>query len=229
MRALWVLPLVCCGCIALVSPTAGGEHCRFRGEDSSCGRCLTSRCRSEIDDACFDEAVIGAIESCAENGDGSCKNLPSCGASRCAAYCFERVGTSVVNCSESFLAPGLVCRCVSSGEAPNDVRCSTDLYPRTRCCAQAGWPRPALECDCRAAACFPAATGCVCLLADNLGTDTAQDCVAPPGGHCCAFEDQCRCTNVPCQGSFREVAACNKQEMRCPAGRVEVAECSTRR
>src|SRR5262249_31108113 len=147
-----------------------GDHCRFRGQDSGCGDCIASRCRAEVDDACFDDALISAVEHCA--ADGVCGSVPpsriaSCMSSRCAPVCFTRTGTSATHCSESFVSQGFACSCETDGP-PNDFTCSPAVYPRTRCCAPKSWPGPALLCNCNAVQCTPTSDGCVCTLSENV-------------------------------------------------------------
>ncbi len=229
-HAIAALALAAMGCVLFVSPEPGGAHCVFRGQDGSCGACLVARCRAEIDQACFDDAVIGAIEECATANDDACGRVPQspagvCMASRCAALCYARTGSSVTHCTDSFVSPGLACACDVDGP-PNDLACTDVTYPRTRCCAPSTWPGAALQCACNAVSCTPTSDGCICILTDNLDESSAQDC---RGEHCCAVEDRCQCRPRACEGGEREVAVCNKGELACPHGTVEVPGCSIRR
>lgn len=220
------------GCILLVSPDERGTQCRFRGEDTACGSCLASRCRTEIDRACFDEAVISPTEQCAAAADEACNRLPAsalstCLQAQCNALCYARVGKSQTRCTESFVAPGLACSCEFGTSVTTDLGCNPEVYPRTRCCAPPAWPGPALECRCDAISCQPSSDGCICILSDNLDSATAVECKKAPGGHCCVARDRCQCRTREC-GSETEVEVCNKQEVACPSNTVEVDGCSIR-
>jgi hypothetical protein len=217
------------GCILLVTPEEHGEHCQVRGSETDCGRCLEKRCRTELDDACFDDAVLGPTEECAVSGNEACDRLvasalTTCVRSRCDALCYARSGTSVTRCTESFVSAGLACSCEVSN-APNDLACNPEKYPRTLCCAPSGWPGPALDCSCNAVSCVALSNGCICTLTDNLDERTADTC---PGKHCCAIDDRCQCGDNPCQGQTREVPSCNRAELRCPNGQHAVDSCSIR-
>jgi len=217
------------GCILFVSPPEGGDHCRFRGQSTACGVCLQSLCRTQIDGACFDEAVLAPLEQCAAAGDGACDRIPAsnvatCLHERCGAHCYAKVGASVTRCTESFLSPGLACACRVGGTT-NDLACSVAAYPRTRCCAPAAWPGPALECTCKAFGCMPTSDGCSCTLSDNIDADTAQKC---RGVHCCAVGERCQCRTRACSPGEREVAACARAETTCPTGTSEVSGCAIR-
>lgn len=226
-----VLALGALGCILLVSPPSGGAHCRFRGVETSCGTCLAERCQPQIDAICIDDpsAALPVVEQCAAASDDACNRIPSsdagtCLKARCRASCFTKLGKSGTDCEESFLAPELACSCHVSAH-PTDLECSKVTYPRTRCCAPAGWPGAALSCTCNAVACVPGTGGCICTLTDNLAADTAPDC---NGTHCCAVEDRCQCRPRECSGGEKEVPTCNRDALSCPIGTMEVASCSTR-
>jgi hypothetical protein len=220
---------VCAGCILVVSPEPGGEHCQFHGRDTPCGACLAARCQTEIDGACFDEAVLAPVEQCARLGDDACDRLPpspvtACLRERCPSLCYRREGTSTTRCGESFVGQGLACSC-DIGAPPNDYVCSSAVFARTRCCAPNGWPGPALLCTCNAIECQPTTDGCVCILSDNVEPVTAQEC---RGAHCCAVDDRCQCRTRACAGAEREVPVCNKAELACPRGTKAVDACSIR-
>ncbi len=232
--SIFVIPILAAcaiGCIVLVSPDVGGAHCRLRGAETDCGRCLAERCQAEIDAICIDDGagVLPVVEQCAAAGDAACGAVPSsavasCLATRCRATCFEKRGASVTRCEESFLAPDLACSCRASG-AVNDVRCEKSIYPHARCCAPPGWPSAALQCTCNSAACVPGTGGCICTLSDNLDRDTASQC---SGKHCCATRDHCQCRERECSGGEIERASCSLDALVCPIGTVEVASCSIR-
>jgi hypothetical protein len=219
------------GCILLApADESVGAHCAFRGATTDCGACLTARCGKQIDAACASQAVLSPMEQCAADGTDACAKIPasdvaSCLTQSCAAVCYQKSGASQTSCTDSFLGPGLACSCQVSS-APNDLLCSPATYPRTRCCAPTAWPGPALSCDCKAVACVSTSDGCICNLTDNLDSVTAEEC---RGTHCCATEDRCQCRQRACEGGEREVSVCNKAELSCPQGRMEVPSCSIRR
>jgi hypothetical protein len=217
------------GCILFVSSPNAGDYCHFRGEDTPCGACLLASCQSEVNAACKDESVLSMMEQCAAAGDEACGKIPNsdvatCLKAHCPALCYARVGTSQTDCTDSFVSPGLACSC-QVDNSPNDLLCAEAVYVRARGCAPSGWPGPALQCVCKAVACFPLSDGCNCVLTDNLDTSTAEEC---RGQHCCAIQDRCQCRTRPCEGGEREVAECNKAEVACPQGNVEFPSCAIR-
>jgi hypothetical protein len=221
------------GCILMVSPDEGGARCRFRGEDTECGRCLVARCQESIDVACTDEPVLSAMEQCAAAGDEACERVPAsdvatCMQVRCGTVCAARAGTSQTSCVDSFLGPGLACSCAFGVARPNERSCNPATYPRARCCAPRAWPSPAVECACNAVSCVASSLGCVCTLTDNLDPSSAEECKAAPGDHCCALGDRCECISQVCTGAQREVEFCNRSELACPLGTLEVPSCSIR-
>ncbi len=223
------VPLV--SCILFIDEPNIEPHCSFRGSDTACGVCLRQRCQSEIDRACTDGFLITEIERCASNESNACQTLPSnepiatCRKERCAAVCHRAEGTSVTQCTESFVSPSLACSCNVDGP-PNSFTCSTETFPNTICCAPNVWPGPALECACKAIACLPSTDGCTCHLTDNLDEATAVECA---GTHCCAVEDRCQCRTRQCSGNEREVPQCNLSALECPKNTTSVKECSIRR
>jgi hypothetical protein len=229
-KALLVAIAACLGgCILFVSPHESGDRCVFQGERTACGGCLLAHCATAINAACSDAPVIGSMEECAASGDTACDRIPAsevatCLKTKCAALCYPKVGLSQTRCTDSFVSPGLACSC-QTGSAPNDLACTSVIYPRTRCCAPVAWPGPALECACNAVTCVPTSDGCSCILGDNLDSTTAEECRGP---HCCAIEDRCQCRVRACSGGEREVAACNKAQLACPNGTTEVSACSIR-
>ncbi len=217
------------GCILFVSPADTGDHCTFRGESTACGVCLLAHCEAAINASCSSAAVLGVMEQCASAGDDACNRIPAsdlatCLKSECAPVCYAKTGTSQTRCTDSFVSPGLACSCQTSS-APNDLACTKDTYPRTRCCAPSSWPGPALECACNAVVCVPTSDGCNCILGDNLDSNTAVECKGP---HCCAVDDRCQCRQRACGSGEREVTACNLSELACPSGTAEVSACSIR-
>ncbi len=229
-RQILLLVVACpLGCILVVTPAPEGDRCRFRGEETECGRCLSVLCGAEVDAACFDELVLSAAEQCASAGDEACGRVPSSALSRCmhsscAARCYARTGRSMTTCSENFLGVGLACSCKLGGDV-NDLACSSAFYTRARCCAPTAWPGPALECACKATACSPTSDGCICVLTASLEATDAETC---RGTHCCAVDDRCHCRTRACSAAEREVPSCSKRELSCPRGSVELESCSIR-
>jgi hypothetical protein len=231
LRALFslasLLPLV--SCILFIDEPNIEAHCRFEGSETACGNCLRQRCQSEIDQACGKDYLMPLVDRCA-TGE-SCESIPLgepfeiCRRRRCLAVCHRNEGESLTHCTESFVSPSLACAC-DVDAPPNSFTCSSEVFPKTLCCAPNVWPGPALECACKSIACLPSSDGCTCHLTDNLDEATAADC---RGTHCCAVEDRCQCRTRECSGSEKEVSACNLAVLECPKNQKSVKACSIRR
>lgn len=233
MRALgFILLASLVGCIFVVSPEEYGTVCRFRGEDTQCGSCISTRCRQALDACCRDVTCgsLDHLDPCAEERSSRCKDLVShldpfaeCVKRECSATCVELTGTPTTSCREPRLGEGSACTCNSGGEV-NDVVCNPQAFPQTICCAPEGWPAPGLECKCEPLDCRSSPDGCFCKLADF--TPKQRECSAV---HCCVSEDVCRCTSEECSPTFeREVDSCSIAEVGCAKGQKKVDGCSAR-
>jgi hypothetical protein len=228
--ALLALATGSVGCILFVSPDSGGTQCAFRGEGTACGMCLLAQCASAIDAACFDDSVMSAMEECAADGDDACNTIPAsdvltCLTGKCGALCYEMIGQSITDCTDSVESPGLACSCVYG--TPSTLDCSSATYPRTKCCAPTGWPGPKLECECNAIGCFPdpSTGGCTCSLTGEVENSTAQTCT---GAHCCVSGTTCGCSSHPCANGEDVVPNCDIGGVGCPTGTTPVPSCSVR-
>lgn len=227
-------------CILVVPDVdGGGAHCAFAGSETACGTCIRERCADRVDPCCSEDAcggVVADVEACATRGDDACarlqsasdrngahRELSSCVTSHCADACAPPA-KNVTRCKPAYVTSKNACTCDVDGPA-NDVGCTTAGHPMLRCCAPAGWPGPALACDCLAIICVPIGDGCLCQLSamDDRGRPT--EC---RGTHCCVDPDgaSCRCGNDACVANTTEVAACNVEALRCGNGRREVDACT---
>jgi hypothetical protein len=227
-------------CFTVVPVTS---TCAFRGAETACGTCLASRCGAQIGACCSDSACGGLIqdvELCAAAASERCKtllaagestepsartSLQSCAKNRCAAVCQTRTGNSETNCKDAFFGNGFACACTTS-EPFNDYACAASIQPVSKCCAPRGWPGTALECTCKAVACYPTAEGCSCVLSDDVSAGVARECT---GLHCCAGSGVCACRARACDKTLVEVPSCGIGALSCESGLNEVPACSIRK
>jgi len=230
---LGVLGVLLGGCILFVSSPPYGSSCRFAGEQSACGACVTTRCQDAVNACCTVDACASTLrdlEGCASKHDETCTTLASaarsdgptstdlraCVASRCAGECQPLQGVSETSCHELALAAGAACSCVTSAAAgPNDFTCSRAVFPSARCCTPKGWPAAGLECSCKRAQCNPTADGCFCSLVDY--TPDQEACGGTPGLFCCASakDAQCTCRSHACFAGEELVPSCSADVIGC--------------
>lgn len=238
---LLVGPLLCTHCILAVSDLPDpGPHCTFAGTSSQCGACIKAHCQDAVDACCGAMScapVLSKLESCTTRHDASCNifgsrpptspsqgvALAQCVHSACSAACATLGGVSQTACHEQLLGEGTTCSCQVDPANANDFICSEGTYPRTLCCAPAGWPAPGLECACRPLGCDPTSDGCYCDLVDYGPTE--RKCA---GQTCCADQDSCTCRAGSCFSFETQVPACDIQAVTCAQGQHRVASCSVR-
>jgi len=234
MRA--ALSLLACllgGCVLLVTPDPGGEHCQFAGEDTTCGKCARAQCQVAIDDACgaADEEVLTALEDCALNRGPRCHTLLSsttrplatCLEKRCSGACAPRPFPSTTRCAPLPVGDGRECSCTTAQPA-TDYVCSEAAIARTICCAPRGWPAEGLSCSCLPLNCSPTPTGCSCFLA-FYGT-SGESCA---GEICCAVGATCRCSTKECAPGTVRVDRCDVSKVSCETGQDRVSSCTVPR
>lgn len=230
--ALTLLASFLGGCILLVTPDAGGDHCRFTGEETTCGRCARAQCQRALDHACSvaDEETLTALDDCATNRGDRCQTLLSnttsplatCLESRCPGSCAPMIGTSTTRCGAVLVGDGRECSCTTA-QPPTDYVCSEAAIARTICCAPRGWPAEGLACNCLPLNCSPFATGCSCTLASySLIGETCM------GEICCATASTCRCSAKECAPDAVRVDRCDISKVTCDTGQDRVASCTIR-
>jgi hypothetical protein len=224
-------------CVLVVSPDEYGQRCRFQGEESRCGSCLTARCQPFIDDCCRDDActhTLDSLERCAQGDVARCTSLgadsdaaePSrsklgrCAETQCKAECASGLTKSITQCTVPAFGQGHTCTCAVS-DTPNDTLCSEATFPETLCCAPEGWPAPGLRCSCKVLSCGPSRDGCSCMLTD--GAPEAPTCIAKT---CCLLGDICGCHANDCLVDETKVASCSRANIQCAVGQKRVASCS---
>jgi hypothetical protein len=237
------------GCILLVSPSTGGEACRFSGASTACGACIEDECQSPVN-ACCDEAscesaVMPLVDGCASKQDSSCttlaaaaashaaSKLASCVKEKCRGLCAAFSGTSETSCGEPALGGGQTCSCVDS-DAPNTLVCSAAVYPHTLCCAPSDWPKLGEQCDCLPSGCVPIEGGCSCSLVGDTAGNVSAECPGGVGVHCCkgtipSEGSVCRCTPAACEMGQTEVKSCGLKDLACGSGEISVPSCSASR
>ncbi|CAN5925209.1 hypothetical protein BH11MYX4_BH11MYX4_19840 [soil metagenome] len=230
--------LALAGCILLVSPDDYGEHCGFRGQDTTCGTCLATKCRAALDACCRDDGcapTLSIVERCATGDQAACASAESeesaasptrialarCLVDGCQTTC--RTGTptrSITQCSVPAFGRGQACTCVVSA-SPNDTACNEQAFPNTVCCAPSGWPGASLRCSCRAFDCQPTSDGCLCAL-----TDGASEGTQCGGAICCLDHDVCQCGSRPCLAADQQVPSCDFSKVGCAVGQQRVTSCA---
>ena len=236
VRAIVVaLATVTGGCILLVSPDPGGQHCHFADEVSTCGSCIKQRCEAYVDSACRAgrDVALAKLDACTTARDESCTalfadvssveahNLGLCVAANCPGACAPALPNTLTRCVPEPFGDGRPCSC-SLASPSNSFVCAEAALPRTLCCAPKGWPGAGLACTCQPLGCAPNGDGCSCFLT-TYGPDD-EKC---EGAICCASATSCRCGSRACSQAAgeRSVDSCTIAEMTCPPGRDHVATC----
>lgn len=227
------------GCIAVVpSASPGGPHCHFAGSETPCGACIRANCIDSVDPCCFEDTcggIITDIEACATSGK-SCDRIEDAAASggvhRAASQCISRAcrdacagaPANLTSCKPAYATSVEACSCEPSATA-DAVTCTDVGHPRLRCCAPAGWPGPALRCDCLSIICVPIADGCQCELTGIDDKGRAAEC---NGAHCCANTSTttCSCSPRACLPQETEVPTCTIDQLGCGSGNTRVDTCS---
>jgi hypothetical protein len=232
MRAFLCLLFVAslASCMLFIQPDEYGSVCRFKGEDTQCGACITTKCQDAVNACCRDESCdVTRVESCAQYLNVDCdydargnRAVTECIVRECGAVCDDFPGSPSTRCREPRLGEGAACVC-EDVTATNEFVCNPKAFPDTLCCAPQGWPKPGLECTCRPLNCVPTNDGCFCRLVDF--TPKQRECSAV---HCCVDKDVCTCRADECSGFETEVESCNVNQVDCADGQIVVESCSAR-
>lgn len=224
-------------CVLFVSPDTFGDHCRFANASTPCGQCIVTRCQTDVDACCTDDACNGEtlsnLETCAGGDVATCDRLatlksaaaPSrvgiarCVDERCRADCSSPSSRTNTKCTLSSFGKGESCSCVVSA-TPNDVQCSEASVPDSICCAPPGWPAESLRCTCKAVSCSPTGDGCRCLLID--APSEGKTCT---GTKCCQNDDICTCGTAACIPPEKPVTSCGRPTIGCANGLTRVSSC----
>lgn len=225
-------------CILLVSPDDYGQHCRFEGQDTACGQCITTQCQAPLDDCCLTDSCapgLNLIEQCAKGDRQLCElvesdlqardpkriALAACVHSACGALCKAGAPPArITKCEQSSLGRGKTCSCRIGAET-NQADCSEIGYPQTVCCAPQSWPAEGQKCTCNTIACNPSSSGCSCLL-----FDIPSESAVCNGDVCCLDGDSCRCGSKACSSGSVQVASCTIDTIGCPPNQKRVESCA---
>lgn len=235
--AVVALAVLACGCILLVSPDAGGEHCHFAAEDSTCGSCIKARCQDAVDKACRAgrDNVLANVDGCTTARDARCttllgdtssaqaSELATCVRTACPGACAPAPGTSTTRCIPEPFGDGRACSCSLASPA-NTFICAEAALRDTICCAPLAWPGAGLSCSCQPLGCASNKAGCACFLSNY-----APESEVCTGMHCCATPTSCTCSSArDCRGEEHPVDAgtCTIAEVACGDGQKRVPSCS---
>jgi len=224
------------GCVLFVSGEPYGTTCRFAGEGTACGTCVSAQCQTAVNACCADDACAPALadlDACAQGDVTACKHLAmeqgkessaratlaACVTGTCHASC--RMGTNLTRCTLPILGSGTTCHCELSAQA-TDQGCDAKTFPDTLCCAPESWPQEGQRCSCRKLQCGSTGNGCFCRLKEDT-TLNRPECA---GTYCCVQHQDCTCGAQPCGVGQRAVPACTISFSDCGPGEKVVDTCT---
>lgn len=227
--------LVACVLFVPAPSDDSGATCGLTSDElgTSCGTCVASECRAELDRCCAEgracEAVIPAVvlcadepETCAAAGDGGVElSLRSCASSRCVAACGDGAPSAdggvdvAIACRTESRA--CICQVLVDGGAGSGS-CKPSSSVPGECCATTGYPAAGGACFCSPKHCVVDDGHCSC--GHYVGTSSTTRSSCPSTSGVCCYDPaggECECddgwTSCP-RGT--EVSSCEASEVVCP-------------